>query len=161
MAKTITPKAFGPPTGLYSAGMIAPAGELVIVAGQVGAGPSGAVIGDIVGQTKQVFENIRLVLEAAGCAFRDVVRLQTFLTRTEDIPGFMKAREEVFAALLPDGGYPPNTLVIVTRLFRPELLVEIEAMAVRRAGAARSPKARAGAGRKKATSSRARPRRRR
>ena len=156
MAKTITPKAFGPPTGLYSPGMIAPAGELVIVAGQIGAGPSGAVVGDIVGQTKQAFENVRLVLDAAGCGYRDVVRLQTFLTRADDIAGFMKAREEVFAEHFPDGGYPPNTLVIVSRLFRPELLIEIEAMAVRRAGA----KPRGGAARQK-PAPRGRARRRR
>ncbi len=62
---------------------------------------------------------------------RDIVRLQTFLTRAEDIPGFMKARAEVFPGYFPDGVYPPNTLVVVSRLVRPELLVEIEAMAVR------------------------------
>lgn len=139
MAKFVTPKAFGPPLGLYSHGVIAPAGELVVVAGQVGVGPSGSASSDIVGQTKQAFENVRLVLEAAGCSLRDVIRLQTFLTRADDIPGFMKAREEVFAEHYPNGGYPPNTLLIVTRLVRPELHVEIEAMAVRPARTAPAP----------------------
>jgi enamine deaminase RidA (YjgF/YER057c/UK114 family) len=130
--------------------VIVPAGELVVVAGQVGAGPGGAATGDIVGQTKQSFENVRTILEAAGCTMRDVVRFQTFLTRADDIPGFMKAREEVFAARYPRGGYPPNTLLVVSRLVRPEFLVEIEAMAVRpaRGGGATArtparPKARA------------------
>ena len=158
MAKTVTPKSFGPPLGLYSHGVIVPAGELVVVAGQVGAGPSGAAAGDIVGQTKQSFENVRVILEAAGCTMRDVVRLQTFLTRADDIPGFMKAREEVFAEQFPDGGFPPNTLLVISRLVRPEFLVEIEAMAVRRPGTARSSKTRTGAARAK---SRARTRRRR
>jgi enamine deaminase RidA (YjgF/YER057c/UK114 family) len=156
--KTITPKAFGSPLGLYSHGVVAPAGELVVVAGQVGVGPSGAVSGDIIGQTKQTFENVRLVLEAAGCTYRDVVRLQTFLTRADDIAGFMKAREEVFAEQFGDGGYPPNTLLVVSRLVRPELLVEIEAMAVKRPGGGRT-KPRTAAPRPK--SARARPRRRR
>ena len=63
---------------------------------------------------------------------RDVVRLQTFLTRVGDIPGFMKARSEIFPEYFPDGVYPPNTLLVIHQLVRPELLVEIEAIAVRR-----------------------------
>jgi hypothetical protein len=51
----------------------------------------------------------------------------------------MKARQEAFPGLFPDGVYPPNTLLVVSRLVRPELLVEIEAMAVRPARAARRP----------------------
>jgi enamine deaminase RidA (YjgF/YER057c/UK114 family) len=130
MPKVIEPKALGAPLGLYSHGMAATAGEIVVVAGQVGVGPSGAVADDVVAQTKQAFANVRAVLEAAGCTMRDVIRLQTFLTRADDIPGFMRAREEVFADVYPNGSYPPNTLLVVGRLVRPELVVEIEAMAV-------------------------------
>jgi len=132
MPKTIAPKILGAPLGMYSHGMITPSGELVFVAGQVGIAPGGQVAqGDVIAQTKQALENIRAVIEAAGCAMRDVVRLQTFLTRAEDIPGFMKARAEVFPGYFPDKVYPPNTLLVVSRLVRPELVVEIEAMAVR------------------------------
>ena len=140
MAEPIVPKSFGPPLGMYSHGMIA-RGELVVVAGQVGLTAEGRVPGDDVGsQTKQALENVRTVVEAAGCTMRDVVRLQTFLTRAEDIAGFMKARQEVFPGYFPDKVYPPNTLLVVSRLVRPELLVEIEAMAVRRGGAKRAAK---------------------
>src|SRR6267142_3048369 len=129
---------------MYSHGMVARAGELVIVAGQVGLNADGRVAGDdVVSQTRQALENIRAVVEAAGCTMRDVVRLQTFLTRSEDIAGFMKARGEVFPGYFPDKVYPPNTLLVVSRLVRPELLVEIEAMAVRRGGAKRAVKKRA------------------
>jgi len=139
VAEPIVPKSFGPPLGMYSHGMVARGGELVIVAGQVGLNAEGRVPGDdIVSQTKQALENVRTVVEAAGCTMRDVVRLQTFLTRAEDIAGFMKARGDVFPAYFPDKVYPPNTLLVVSRLVRPELLVEIEAMAVRRAGARRA-----------------------
>jgi 2-iminobutanoate/2-iminopropanoate deaminase len=132
MPKVITPKVLGAPLGMYSHGMVAPGGEIVVVAGQVGLGPGGrAADGDVGSQTKQALEAVRAVVEAAGATMRDVVRLQTFLTRAEDIPGFMKARAEVFPGYFPDGVYPPNTLVVVSRLVRPELLVEIEAMAVR------------------------------
>jgi len=136
VAEPIVPRSFGPPLGMYSHGMIARGGELVVVAGQVGLTAEGRVPGDdVVSQTKQALENVRTVVEAAGCTMRDVVRLQTFLTRAEDIAGFMKARGELFPSYFPDKIYPPNTLLVVSRLVRPELLVEIEAMAVRRGGA--------------------------
>lgn len=132
MPEPIVPRQFGPPLGMYSHGMVVRAGDLVVVAGQVGLGADGRVPGeDVVSQTKQALENVRIVVEAAGCTMRDVVRLQTFLTRSEDIPGFMKARQEVFPTYFPDRVYPPNTLLVIDRLVRPELLVEIEAMAVR------------------------------
>jgi enamine deaminase RidA (YjgF/YER057c/UK114 family) len=153
MPKAIAPKGFGAPLGMYSHGMVTPTGDLVVVAGQVGIGPDGqAVPGDVVAQTKQALENVRAVVEAAGGTMRDVVRLQTFLTRADDIPGFMKARAEVFPGYFPDKVYPPNTLLVVSRLVRPELLVEIEAMAIRPARApassrrASTPSGRAGAG---------------
>jgi len=132
MAEPIVPPGFGPPLGMYSHGMVVRAGDLVIVAGQVGLGADGRVPGDdVISQTKQALENVRAVVEAAGCTMRDVVRLQTFLTRAEDIPGFMKARQELFPTYFPDKVYPPNTLLVVDRLVRPELRVEVEAMAVR------------------------------
>jgi len=44
---------------------------------------------------------------------------------------FYEARAKVFAEMFPDGGYPPNTLLVVSRLVQPELLVEMSALAVR------------------------------
>ena len=131
--KAITPKGFGAPLGMYSHGVVAQPGELVVVAGQVGMSATGQVaVDDVVAQTKQAFENVRSVVEAGGCTLRDIVRLQTFLTRAADIAGFMKARSEIFPQYFPDGVYPPNTLLVINQLVRPELLVEIEAIAVRR-----------------------------
>jgi enamine deaminase RidA (YjgF/YER057c/UK114 family) len=157
MPKVVTPKTFGPPLGMYSHGMVAPCGEIVVVAGQVGMGQGGQVAGgDVVAQTKQALDNVRAVLEAAGCGMRDIVRFQTFLTHAWDIDGFMKARAEVFPRYFPDGAYPPNTLLVVSRLVKPELLVEIEAMAVKPAKAATPPRRAA----KPATRTSARKRRR-
>jgi 2-iminobutanoate/2-iminopropanoate deaminase len=135
--RAITGKALGPTLGMYSHGMVAPGGELVVVAGQVGADRAGNLVGpgDVVAQTRQAFENVRAVLEAAGSGMRQIVRLQTFLTHAADIEGFMQARKELFPRYFPDGVYPPNTLLVVSRLVVPELLVEIEAMAVKPAGA--------------------------
>jgi enamine deaminase RidA (YjgF/YER057c/UK114 family) len=139
MPKAITPKEFGPPLGMYSHGMIAPAGEILVVAGQVGMTHGEVAGADVESQTKAALENVRAVLEAGGCSMRDVIRLQTFLVSADDIPGYMRARQEVFPRYFPDGTYPPNTLLVVTRLVRPELRVEIEAMAVKagRVGASR------------------------
>jgi enamine deaminase RidA (YjgF/YER057c/UK114 family) len=137
MAKVITSAVLGKPLGMYSHGMTAPAGEIVVVAGQVGLRPDGQVAGpDVRAQTRQALDNVGAVLEAARCGWGEVVRLQTFLTSAEDIPAFMAARGEIFPGLFPGGAYPPNTLLVVSRLVRPELKIEIEAMAVRRARAA-------------------------
>ncbi len=153
----VTPKRFGPPLRMYSHGMVAPGGEIVVVAGQVGMGEGRkVVVGDVGAQTKQALENVRAIVETAGCTMRHVVRLQTFLTHAEDIPGFMAARAELFPKYFPDGAYPPNTLLVVSRLVQPELLVEVEAMAVKPApaGAVKRParpaaaKRKAGSGRK-------------
>ena len=136
--RAVTSKTLGPTFGMYSHGMIAPGGELVVVAGQVAADRAGKLVGpgDAVAQTRQAFENVRAVLEAAGSSMRQVVRFQTFLTHAADIEGFMQARKELFPRYFPNGVYPPNTLLVVSRLVVPELLVEIEAMAVKPAGAA-------------------------
>ena len=135
--KAVTSKTLGPTFGMYSHGMIAPGGELVVVAGQVAADRAGKLVGpgDVVAQTRQAFENVRAVLEAAGSGMQQIVRFQTFLTHATDIEGFMQARKELFPSYFPDGVYPPNTILVVSRLVLPELLVEIEAMAVKPAGA--------------------------
>lgn len=132
MPRVVTPRGFGAPLGMYSHGMLAPGGEILVVAGQVGVDANGRVAGDDVArQTRQALANVGAVLEAGGCRWGDVVRLQTFLVSADDIPGFMRARQEVFPGCFPGGAYPPNTLLVVSRLVRPDLRVEIEAMAVR------------------------------
>jgi len=148
----VKPKQFGAPLGMYSHGMVAPGGEIVVVAGQVGMGSGGAVaIGDVGAQTKQALENVRAIVEAAGCTMGHIVRLQTFLTHAEDIPGFMAARAEMFPRYFPNSAYPPNTLLVVSRLVQPELLVEIEAMAVKPAAPGAMKRAGAKTGWRKAS----------
>jgi enamine deaminase RidA (YjgF/YER057c/UK114 family) len=134
--RAVTSSELGPVLGMYSHGVIAGPGEIVVVAGQVGRDASGNLSGpgDVAAQTKQALANVDAVLRAAGCSMRDVVRFQTFLTDPTGIEGFMRARREAFPQYFPDEVYPPNTLVVVSRLVQPELLVEIEAMAVRSTG---------------------------
>jgi enamine deaminase RidA (YjgF/YER057c/UK114 family) len=135
MPKVIKPAKFGAPLGMYSHGMAA-SGAIVVVAGMTGTVEGGRLAGpDVESQTTAALENVRAVVEAAGCTMRDVVRLQTFLTAREHIPGFMSARQVAFARYFADGVYPPNTLLLVSGLVHPELVVEIEAMAVKPARA--------------------------
>lgn len=141
--KVIEPKELGKPAGMYSHGMLA-SGELLVVAGQVGADGTGKLAGyDIVSQAKQSLENIRAVVTAAGCSMRDIVRFQTFLTRAEDLDAFRRARGEAYRTYFGDGPYPPNTLLVISRLAHPDYLVEIEALAVKRARPVAAPKAKA------------------
>ena len=141
--KVIEPKELGKPAGMYSHGMLA-SGELLVVAGQVGADGTGKLAGyDIVSQAKQSLENIRAVVTAAGCSMRDIVRFQTFLTRAEDLDAFRRARQEAYLGYFGKGPYPPNTLLVISRLAHPDYLVEIEALAVKRAPPAAAPKAKA------------------
>jgi 2-iminobutanoate/2-iminopropanoate deaminase len=155
--RAVTSKELGPALGMYSHGMTAPAGEIVVVAGQVGLDRAGKLVGpgNVSAQTKQALDNVSAVLAAAGSGMGDVIRFQTFLTHASDIDGFMQARNEAFPYHFPGGVYPPNTLLIVSRLVKPELLVEIEAMAVKTA------RSRAAARGKAASGRRARPKRRR
>lgn len=59
-----------------------------------------------------------------------MVKVTTFLVSADLIDDFFRAREETFARLFPSGAFPPSTLLVVRGLVRPELLVEIEVLAV-------------------------------
>lgn len=92
--KVPVPAELGKPLGMYSDGVVAPAGERVAgeAVGQVGMDASARLAGaDVVARTKQALDNVRPVLGAAGCGMRDVVRFQTLLTGAEYIEGFMQA----------------------------------------------------------------------
>jgi 2-iminobutanoate/2-iminopropanoate deaminase len=103
------------------------AGELLFVSGLVGVDQHGALVGgeDVAAQARQVFENMRLVLEAAGCRFEDVVKVTVYLTDVDDRPKINPVRQEVFG-----GARPASTLVEVSRLAVPGAKVEIEAVAL-------------------------------
>jgi enamine deaminase RidA (YjgF/YER057c/UK114 family) len=124
------PKGLGEPLGRYSHVAVA-SGELVIVAGQTGIDEDGVVAAGLAAQTRQAFHNLGRALEAAGVGYQDVIKTSTFLVGPDSIPEFMEARKSVFADIYPSGTYPPNTLLVVTRLVEEALLVEVEAIAVR------------------------------
>ena len=128
MAKTIltTPKV-AVPSGIMSQGVKVPAGNMVFVSGQVGRNAQGEVAkGDIRAQTRQALENVKSVLEAAGASMDDIVKVTVFVTNVaEQYAPIHEVRAEFFAK-----DYPASTLVEIKALAGPDLLIEIEAIAV-------------------------------
>lgn len=103
------------------------AGDLLFVSGIVAVDAEGRLVGgeDVVAQTRQVFENMRVVLAAAGCGFEDVVKVTVFLTDIADRPRINPLRQEVFGPTRP-----ASTLVEVSRLAVEGAKVEIECVAL-------------------------------
>jgi reactive intermediate/imine deaminase len=104
------------------------AGGLLFVSGQVPLDEDGAVVGvdDMAAQTRQVFRNLGAVLEAAGAGFADLVKLTLFVTDINAIAAIRAARDEFIDTANP----PASSLVEVSRLFQPDILIEIEAVAL-------------------------------
>lgn len=76
-----------------------------------------------------MFDNLERILKGLGVDFRAVVSLNTYLVGNDALDAWFKARSAVYERIYPDKSYPPNTLVIVSGLNRPELRVEISAVA--------------------------------
>ena len=132
LQRTVLNPATAPkPLGAYSHGIKVTAGSLLYVAGQVGVDSNGELVGrgDVAAQTRQVFQNIGHILDAAGATFSNLVELTTYLVGRNAIQGFIEARTAIFPGLFPSGDYPPNTLLLIDGLIREEFLVEIKAVA--------------------------------
>jgi len=123
------PPSAGPVQGMYSHVARVKPGELAFIAGQVGIDRSGKTPADVGGQVNAVFDALGCILEDLGGDFSNVVQFTTYLTSADHIEPFMAARKELFPKLFKDGKYPPNTLLIIDRLVKPEFKVEIEAIA--------------------------------
>jgi enamine deaminase RidA (YjgF/YER057c/UK114 family) len=129
----LSPPELPAPLGRYSHLGVAPVSRLVAVAGQVSVDVDGELVGagDVRAQAVQAYENVRATLGCLGLGMADVWKLNAYVVGGDSIEPFMAARTEVYERYYPDGVYPPITLVAVSRLAFPELLVEIEAIAVR------------------------------
>ena len=101
-------------------------GDLVFVSGCVSVDETGAVVGagDVVAQARQVFRNLGLVLQAAGATFADVAKVTLYLTDVDARARINPVRQEFFG-----DARPASTLVEVSALVLPELLIEVEAIA--------------------------------
>jgi 2-iminobutanoate/2-iminopropanoate deaminase len=103
------------------------AGDVLFLSGIVAVDAEGTLVGgdDVVAQARQVFDNMRAVLAAAGCGFEDVVKVTIFLTDIDERPRINPVRQEMFGA-----ARPASTLVEVPRLAVPDARIEIEAVAL-------------------------------
>jgi 2-iminobutanoate/2-iminopropanoate deaminase len=102
--------------------------KMVIMSGQVALDKQGNLIGkdDLATQTEQVFRNIKAIVEAAGGTMDNIVKLSYFITDASKVKVVRTVRDQFVNIKTP----PASTLVEVSRLFRDDLLIEIEATAV-------------------------------
>jgi enamine deaminase RidA (YjgF/YER057c/UK114 family) len=129
--KIFSPETLGRPRGQYSQITRVKAAETLYIAGQVAADANGTIIGDgdFDAQCTQIFANIEAALAACGAGWKDVVQFTTYLVDADDIPKFFAYRLRAFPAMFPDGVYPPNTLLIVSRLVEEPFKVEVQTIA--------------------------------
>ena len=126
----VNPPALGAAPRFYShaVGIEGPA-KLVYVSGQVSWGPDGKVVGagNMRAQCEQVFKNLTNVLRAAGAGWGDIVKMNSYMVglSAENVAAFRETRQ----AYLKPGQLPASTLVGVTSLVQPELLLEVEVVA--------------------------------
>lgn len=114
--------------GKYSLGAEVPQGARVLfVSGQVGVDSRGKLQAGIEKQCTQAWRNIGQVLKSAGMGFRDIVKVNVFLTDSRFIEPYRTTRTE----FIPAEPYPASTLLIVQGLADPGMLVEIEAVAAK------------------------------
>jgi enamine deaminase RidA (YjgF/YER057c/UK114 family) len=125
MHQAINPPGF-PPNPAYSQGMLTTGSRTLYVSGQVGIGPDGKPGDGIAAQAQAAIANMGAVLATAGMAPTDIVKLTIYLTDESLIPGFIEAASG--ALTQPP---PATTLLVVKALAMPELLIEVECVAVR------------------------------
>ena len=124
----VNPPTLAPPRG-YSQLVEVPAGRrLIYLAGQVPLDSAGRLVGaaDDRAQANQVFRNLRAGLEAAGATFADVVKLNYYILDMAQLPVLREVRDHYVNTAAPTA----STLVEVRRLFRDDVLLEVEAIAV-------------------------------
>ena len=129
--KILNPDALGRPLGQYSQIARVKASEFLFIAGQVASDREGKVVGadDFDAQCAQTFANIEAALKSQGASWSNVVQFTTYLVHSQDIPKFMKYRLREFPRMFPNGGYPPNTLLMIDRLVHEAFLIEVQPIA--------------------------------
>jgi enamine deaminase RidA (YjgF/YER057c/UK114 family) len=125
--KTIQPKTLSDPRPRYTHGILNQGGKLLFIAGQTASDKDGNVVGkgDIRAQARQVFDNLRTVLKAAGGTMDDLVMTTTYIVDREYREGYNEVRQGLYKK-----DPPTSTLVIVKGLAHPDYLIEIAGIAV-------------------------------
>lgn len=116
-----------PPTSFYSHAIEVPSNaRTLFISGLISAAPDGTCAEDFATQAKQCWLNLKAVLATADMDMGDLVRVQAFVTRKEDLAEYRAVRNEMVGT-----NRPAHTLLVVAGLGRPEWLVEIEAIAAK------------------------------
>jgi len=125
--KRTNPAPLSKPTGYTHVVEVSGPAKMVYISGQIAFDKDGAVVGpgDMKAQAEQVFKNLQAALGAAGAKFSDVVKMNTFITDMTQAPAVREVRARYFGETTP-----ASTLVQVAALVRPELMLEIEVVAV-------------------------------
>jgi enamine deaminase RidA (YjgF/YER057c/UK114 family) len=126
--ESLNPAGLAEPKGPYAnVTAAAPGGRLVFTAGAVAFDASGEIVGvgDVLAQTEQVMANLEIALAAAGAGFADVTKITMYMVDVTDYPKVAQVRQRYLSE-----PFPASTLIGVDTLMYPELLVEIEAVAV-------------------------------
>src|SRR5262249_43693152 len=123
------PQGLAVPRG-YSHTVTVSGGHTIYVAGQVAFNAQGEVVGkgDLRAQMRQALENLRLALAGSGASFKDIVKWNTYVVGFK--PEQLTILREVRSEILKDVPPPASTLIGVQALANPDLLIEIEAIAV-------------------------------
>jgi len=123
------PETVAAPIGTYSHAVRLETSDAVwiYVSGQIANDPAGGLVGpgDLRAQTRQVFENLRAILEANGATFADAVKIGTYLTTLEDLDAMREVRKE-YLTTEP----PASTAVQVVALLLPDAMIEVDLVAV-------------------------------
>jgi enamine deaminase RidA (YjgF/YER057c/UK114 family) len=129
MTTLLNPANVHTPIGAYSHTAIVPAGtSLIFVSGQVGVLPDGSIPASFAEQVEMVFQNLRACLAAHGAGMESVVKLTTYVVSGQDIQVMRQIRLRHFGE-----HKPTSTAVFVPQLVNPALLLEVEAIAAKRA----------------------------
>jgi enamine deaminase RidA (YjgF/YER057c/UK114 family) len=125
----INPPELGTPPG-YSQVVEVTASRIIFIAGQTALDRDGSLIGknDFAAQAEQVFRNLSFALQASGCTASNLVKLTVFLTDMDNLASYREARNQFFACVTPPAA-PAVTLVEVSKLYGPDFMIEIEAIA--------------------------------
>jgi enamine deaminase RidA (YjgF/YER057c/UK114 family) len=125
----LNPREIHAPVGPYShTALVASGAPILFLAGQVGIRPDGSIPDGFAEQAEVTFENVRACLAVHGLGVDAVVKLGVFLLPGQDLQLLRAVREKHFGA-----HRPTSTTVYVPQLASPALLVEVEAIAVKRA----------------------------
>ncbi len=111
----------------YSQAVVTEGGRTVWLAGQIGAvnGSGGSLAGDFDGQVREVFLRLGQTLTEAGGKLGDMVTMTVFITDARYGDRFTQLRKEIFG-----DNFPASALITVAGLARPEILVEVQGVAV-------------------------------